>query len=385
MLLPMVTVGQQRLSAVVQAQEVYVPVYEQPAGKAVALQMSYASPSIRNLEDWQNEDRQKVVYEIDLVFTRYPYHRQEWITDYDWLLEARLQAISQLDPSFVRNKFVKWRYVLQTSCETEPEAKQLFHGVVLKYFYRGEERPEGQPDARPVVKMKTVRNPLDTSQMEVLRKIVSGQVVLPDSTVLKVLERHQDWEDLLVVADWTGSMYSYGTQVVAWQEQSRQKVRQFVFFNDGDKMPEHEKRLGQTGGIYFSHGTEREQVLQTMAQVMQRGYGGLPPENDIEALLKATYKVPEAKEVVLIADNSSRVRDMAMAQQVKRPVKIILCGVGKSALNPDYVYLAYLTGGSLHTIDEDLDDWSRLEAQKPFFYKGYKYYFHGNRLVMMKQ
>ena len=38
-----------------------------------------------------------------------------------------------------------------------------------------------------------------------------------DSVVSAVLDRHLDWQNMIVVNDWTGSMYPYGAQVLKWQ------------------------------------------------------------------------------------------------------------------------------------------------------------------------
>ncbi|MBX3102113.1 MAG: hypothetical protein KF690_06375, partial [Bacteroidetes bacterium] len=77
--------------------------------------------------------------------------------------------------------------------------------------------------------------------------------------------------------------------------------------------------------------------------------------NNLEALLKARRRYPGyTGTVVLIADNGARIRDMALIEQVDFPVHIILCGLLVNGVRPEYVELAWRTGGSIHTYTRDL-------------------------------
>jgi hypothetical protein len=69
---------------------------------------------------------------VDIVFTKYPLKREDWITNYYELLANRLKAIFAMDKTLNSNH-VSWRLVMQTACKNESEAKSLFHGVVITY------------------------------------------------------------------------------------------------------------------------------------------------------------------------------------------------------------------------------------------------------------
>jgi hypothetical protein len=80
---------------------------------------------------------------------------------------------------------------------------------------------------------------------------------------------------------------------------------------------------------------------------MRKGLGGEMPENDIEAILKSIEHYPDFGDLVLIADNSL-IRDFDLWDQIKHPVRVILADADWT-VNPQYINLAYLSGGSFHT------------------------------------
>jgi hypothetical protein len=92
-----------------------------------------------------------------------------------------------------------------------------------------------------------------------------------------------------------------------------------------------------------------------MQKVQKNGNGGDTPENYIEALIVATNKTKSYNEVILIADNKSPVKDISMLKELKVPIRIIICGIKRGqAIRHDYLQIASATGGSVHTIEEDL-------------------------------
>ncbi len=184
---------------------------------------------------------------------------------------------------------------------------------------------------------------------------VSDSFSFKDSTVLKVLNRNRQWGIKLIVTDLTGSMYPYAGQVLVWYKLNymKEKKSQLLFFNDGDKKPMELKRPGKTGGIYVCEDCDYMHLFNTMINTILGGNGGDNPENDIEALMVATYNVKKFDQLILIADNNSPVRDLELLRKVKFPVNIILCGV-KDYVSLEYLNIAYKTGGSVHTIEEDI-------------------------------
>lgn len=340
---------------------VEVPVFESSMIHSYTqLEMGYAQSKIKNPEEkgaWQGKE----VHRVQLVFTKYPLKREDWLIDYEVLLQRRLKAVYELDSSLLTNPRIAWEYVLQTDCETESEAKKLFHGVVVH--------------TKPV-----------SRGMREVEEITFGRTEIEDSTVIEVFERHQDWDSMLVVVDWTGSMYPYGGSILLWLRMNleRRPVEHFVFFNDGNRRPDDKKVIGRTGGIYRVNSTELDSVLNKMNEVMTKGYGGDDPENDVEAIGKATRYLKGFDQVILVADNNSSVRDISLASKLRFPVRVVLCGLGDdSPIHPDYLTLAKATNGSVHTLEEDLSDLRTIPVNRPFKLKGHTYRFMDGRFRLL--
>ncbi|MEM7660152.1 MAG: hypothetical protein AAF399_28845 [Bacteroidota bacterium] len=321
-------------------QKMEVPIYQvAPFTPQVVLRTNYAEAVLENGENWLAKARTNFAYEIDLVFTLYPREIQDWRTNYFELLEERLQSLVALD-SNLRHPRIRWNMILQTQPANEEEAKEMFHGFVIKY--------------RP----KRVRMLDDVKTPAQFKAIIAGKAGFRDSTVYKVLDRHPEWDSMLVVADWTGSMYKHGAQLVLWYKESMlnypDRVKHFVFFNDGNHKKGWQKKVGRTGGVYRARSSEVPEVIETMEYVMKKGNGGDPPENDLEALLTGLQYLDDFQEVILIADNKSEVRDIELLTKIDRPVHIILCDI-RGKIHPHYYQIARETGGSIHTLRKDLE------------------------------
>ncbi|MGG9963587.1 hypothetical protein [Ferruginibacter sp. SUN106] len=200
------------------------------------------------------------------------------------------------------------------------------------------------------------------------------------NVVCAVLNRNK-WPSRMIVTDVTGSMYPYMQQIALWHtlEMMDKSSSDYVFFNDGDNKPDNLKVIGKTGGIYSCLKNLPDSVIKTMYTAMEKGSGGDAPENDIEALLKSIeLKSPDAT-VILIADNLSPVKDMALLYDVKVPVRVVLCGTGMGWVNTDYIELAYRTGGSIHTIEQDIFNLTDLHDNDTIKIAGTIYKFSGGR------
>ncbi|UKN01200.1 hypothetical protein K6119_15830 [Paracrocinitomix mangrovi] len=171
-----------------------------------------------------------------------------------------------------------------------------------------------------------------------------------------VFKRHPDWQNSLVVMDVTGSMSPYIAKTMAWVKatQDSSQVEAFTFFNDGDMKSDRYKVTGHVGGIYGARNTAFKPVYNTMLETMRKGGGGDCPENNIEATIKAMDDFPGCDEVIMVADNWATPRDLSYVRELRKPVHVIVCG-GTAGINLAYIQLALDTGGSIHTIENDLD------------------------------
>ncbi len=156
--------------------------------------------------------------------------------------------------------------------------------------------------------------------------------------------------------DVTGSMSPYIAKTMAWVKatQDSTRVDAFVFFNDGDAKPTNQKVVGKVGGIYAIENKGFDLIYGVLKSTMRKGGGGDAPENNVEATIKAVSLYPNCKEVIMVADNWASPRDLQIAKELNCPVHVIICG-SNQGINLDYIQLAYETGGSIHTIEEDME------------------------------
>lgn len=347
-----------------------IPRYTLPAGWQW-LELGYASAKLRGpLPDTTGI----VVDEVSLVFTRYPLNPNTWRHPFGQLLRNRYSALYQVLPQAFAPAVV-WSWTLQTRCTTEAQTMRLPHGFAIRYHYKNnsqivENLPKPiiqpsliTPETKPIIAQEVLdlmlHHPM-RSAAEVA-EIVSGSQPVKDSTVLNTLLRHPEWHDMLVVMDWTSSMYHYGASALLWHKlnMEQRKVLGFTFFNDGDYRPDSDKITpGKVGGVYHCSASSIDSVMLLMERVMRAGDGGDLPENDLEAVQKGIRRFPQHGDVVLIADNTSDVRDLSLLTQLNVPVHIILCGPEFYPAHPHYLLIARMTGGTIHTLTEDIADLS---------------------------
>ena len=338
--------------------DVYTPNYYR--GEAV-LKMDYASSIIKNPKSWKTSDNSEII-SVSLIFSDYPKRKTDWIINYDTLLNHRIRALKRIIPQIDSMPQVTWKVIFQTACQNEEEARKLFHGIVIKY--------------RTKIPRSIFAN------YKIIREIIHGQVGLKDSTVFKVLERNR-WQNMLVVNDWTSSMYPYGAQVVLWHRLNNlsSSIKAFVFFNDGNQKKKLDKKIGETGGLWLVKANTIKAILKTIRRTMINGSGGDITENDIEALLYGLKRNPNAIEnVILIADNSSPIRDKILIPDLTEPIKIIICNGENKPIHPHYLSLAYQTKGSIHTIEQDIIDLTNLQTGQKIKIGRFEYQLQNGRL-----
>lgn len=357
-----------------------IPIYSPVSGEQeVILENGYAQYEFRNANDWPPQSGEIKPLEVTVIFTKYPKHKSFWLTDYHWLLAKRLETLFALDERF-NDESVEYKILLQTDCDNEPEAMQLFHGMKLKYEPIVKEQP-----AVLVEKQDQSIQASGSVNKTAIKKLERFQNEYPefrDSTVYHALDRN-NWQNSTLVIDWTGSMYPFGTQGFRWHIENAGKsgIKQIAMFNDGDRTRDRKKVLGYTGGIYMEKATPVMRPLKLLSKVKRRGDGGDSPENDIEALYTAMSNAPESEQIILIADNNSCIRDFALIRSLSRPVHIILCNADRG-INPQYVNLAWKTGGSLHTDSLDIENIASMVFSDSLEIAGVRYTMTFNNLLM---
>jgi hypothetical protein len=164
--------------------------------------------------------------------------------------------------------------------------------------------------------------------------------------------------------------------------QKNEKKLQFVFFNDGNNLPDQKKRIGATGGIYYSGPTTSDSIRKLMAKVTNAGSGGDIPENNMEALIKGTKQSTPFTDLIMVVDNDSPVKDIELLKDFHYPVHIILCGASHGVINLDYLLIAWKTKGTIHTIEEDITRISKMMEGEEISINGYTYVINGGKFIL---
>lgn len=342
------------------------------AKNKVLLENGYAQYQIRNPQDWPpNQNKNVEPTEIKVIFTKYPKDSAFWLTDYQWLLGKRLSSLFQLDSS-LNSKKIDYSILLQTDCDNEFETMQLFHGIEITY----------EASTNTLVKKKDFTDSINLASVaqknqqsiKRLKLLMFQKRYVMDSTVYKALDRNRQWTNSLLIMDWTGSMYGPGAEALLWHalNEPLSSVEHIAFFNDGDKLKNRKKVIGYTGGIYYVKGKPVEQAVRLMRRVEKKGNGGDSPENDLEAIAESMKNASGEKDIILVADNGSCIRDFVLQHCLNKPIHVILNNT-KNGINPQYINLAWKSGGSLHTKDWDIDNIDKMLRANKLILNGIKY------------
>ena len=320
--------------------------------------MTFESFQVENSEEL-TQLKSKEIIAVDLVYTLFPENK-----DFTTLNTNRLRSLSTVFPALLAKKNISWRCIGQSACKTRDDANKFFHGFVIYYRTFSPMQKLRFPEEL-FLTYSTNLEKMDFRDSTVLYNLYRKNYIAEDSTVYKVLERKLSaWEKSLLVIDWTGSMYPFGFQVLTWLKFHVQDTSHFgglVLFNDGDDKAPGEKIIGRTGGIYHTASTQWVEIINMMVKAQQAGQGGYDDENDLEALIKGQELFPKVKNIVLIADSQSFVRDLVLlnyfvkrCKENKQTLRIILCGIADKVVR-DYIYMAAKTQGSVHTLKQDLE------------------------------
>lgn len=324
---------------------------------SLKLKMSPGEHQIQNLEELKKLTQQTVVG-VDLVYSDYPKD-----ADFKELNRLRILELLQYLPSAFNSQVIKWQLVKQTGVKSASAMSNFFHGFVIYY--------------RPM--------PSYAEENMDIMDVIEERKKPDDSTLLKVFTRNSQWKDMLVVCDVTGSMSPYTGQLLLWikANQKMKTFKQIVFFNDDDEKSTDQLKKTDSTGMWALETSNSDKVIKTAFKAMAQG-GHM--ENDLEAICYAIKQYPENKEnVVLIADNWENPCDMQLIEFLKKqkiPVKIIICGV-TDRLNVLYLDLARATGGSIHTMEEDLTEIAKTAEGKTIKIGNLKFLLSSGKFVQI--
>lgn len=282
--------------------------------------------------------KKETILSIDLVYTDFP--KNDLM---DSLNLLRMQALYAQWPELFNNKLIEWNFVKQTGIKNRKQAEKAFHGFVFNIrAYKGYDY-----------------------EMDAINEMLNlGKPA--DSTLLKVFERNKNWKDMYIITDVTASMFPYTAELLFWFKLALKKnlTKAFVFFNDDEDNSTTQENTFDNLGMWETTSENFEKILRLCSRAMNKGRHF---ENNLEAIFYTLKKYPEAQNLVMIADNWEDPCDMNLLSELKaigKPVHIIVCGVNK-VINTNYLDIAYATGGTVHTLEEDMSELIKLnEGEK---------------------
>ena len=321
------------------------------------LKMNPGESTVLNPEELRKLKTQTIIG-VDLVYSDFPKG-----ADLSGLNRDRIIELYKFLPMAFNNNIVEWRLIKQLDVKSEADMQRYFHGFVI--YYR---------------KMPTFQQ-----ENKNIMDVVKGKAKPGDSTLLKVFERNKTWKEMLVVCDVTGSMSPYTGQLLLWiaANNKLKTFKQVVFFNDDDNKSTNQVETQDIKGIWATNTTKLDNLLDVAFEAMEKGGH---EENDLEAICYAIKKYPENKQnVVLIADNWENPCDMQLLEFLKKekiPVRVVVCGVSER-MNLNLLEIAYQTGGSIHTMEQDLTDIAKVGEGKTFSIGNLNFKMSGGKFVQL--
>lgn len=374
----------------------------------LAISMPFANQLILNPEQ-KLALQEKVVIKIELVYTKY---RTSPTFDQKLLNHNRLVELKKLAPQLFENPLWDFELISQTNGNSQSECNTMFHGFIITFRPNSSNNTllqeaeyldkvvaqlieKSKKDSIPdklTYDIKTRWDNVIGYVHDTVWKINEEEQIPPpdffynhelfkDSTVINAFNRNNSWKNFIVVTDVTGSMSPYIAQVFVWlkEQAENNEAKYFVFFNDGDAKSSREKKPLKTQGIYGVSNKGLDAVMQKAALCMKNGSGGGEGlENDVEAILFGQEAYESADEIILIADNFESMRDYKFLDQIKKPVRIIICGA-KTRVNIEYLDLARITKGSIHTSKSDVFDLYSVKKNQTITIDGQSYLFYNDR------
>ncbi len=180
-----------------------------------------------------------------------------------------------------------------------------------------------------------------------------------------MLYRNKDqWKAKRIVANIDCSMYQYIDELMVWnytgtEEQKNNTYWLFNGFQNNSKLSDsgHDRR-----GIFYVANNDIEGFCKTVDKIVNFSCGGNRLENVVEALILGAKDKSPDEELLFIADNYSDVSDLDKLEGLTVPVRVLLTA-SEYGVNEQYLEIAYRTGGSIHTTNQDFSS-DRLKSLK---------------------
>ncbi|OFX78456.1 MAG: hypothetical protein A2X12_03490 [Bacteroidetes bacterium GWE2_29_8] len=309
----------------------------------VLLENGYAQAKISNIAKWDAIKSNAIPQKVTVIFTKYPKNKEDWITNFYNLLGKRLIELYKLD-STLNFKNIKYHIILQTACNTEEETKSFFHGIKIDYINK---------TSNVSYDTLKVTTQTDDYSMKLIRNLTEKKPV-KDSTLYKIIQRNNGWNNSLFAMNYTNSFFNDETVTLVINSVMLSKANNatvdyfVVLFNKsfdplGSNIPEkvenvYINRSFNARSFSKEISLAKEQYSQCEAFISKMFYGKQNINNE---------------NIILIVNNYFDYEYLSLID-MNVPMKIIVKNAKKSnEINPLYFLLAKKTNATIHTINKD--------------------------------
>jgi hypothetical protein len=377
--------------------------YSNSAEYRIIVEMPFGKSDIVKVVGDTTELKNAGQVTVDIVYTSFG--NQKTLQE---LNNKRIQKILSKFPTIKKGMITDINYYRQLDKNNIDEAKLLFHGVLIRFRLKQDKETMAFDLKKidEIVYSKELKKIYEDKLIEKNKKTSSSGAVWDirkatglklgvngveleydssiatesiksfkqDSSIFKIFKRNA-WRNYAIAGDVTGSMYPYTAQLLIWLklESISNLTTDYTFFNDGDNKKDNEKQIGNTGGVYSKECKTYEDVEELIKSTMKKGGGGDIPENNIEALIKTEQNFKNISSIVMLADNWASIKDYSLISQLTKPVRIIVCGAINNNIRVDYLNLARMTNGSIHTIEEDIEGLAKMHEGETIQFGRKKY------------
>jgi len=180
-----------------------------------------------------------------------------------------------------------------------------------------------------------------------------------------MLHRNKDqWPSKRIVANIDCSMYQYLDELMVrnYSDEQEQHQNTYWLFNGFENQSKPSHKGNDRRGIFYVAQNDVEGFCTTVDKILNFSCSSNRLENVVEALILGAQDKAAEEELLFIADNFSDAADLHKLKELHVPVRVLLTA-SQRGINEHYLEIAYRTGGSIHTLKEDIPS-KQLQALK---------------------
>jgi hypothetical protein len=243
-----------------------------------------------------------------------------------------------------------------TECKYSKGSSEItweFEYMGTKEFARRKKEEEDRQKAEIAAQLKAQA---DAKESQKQARAANASLPYSENRIAGVMDRN-NFTNPLVICDGSSNMAYIMDELTAWfgKNEKKNPTSQFVFFNDGDMKSEKEKKIGGTGGLYYTPALPLDKLTVFMNAVLDKSMDQDGPDNCVEALIEGVKMAKKPfGDIILVVDNHSSARDIELLPQFTgHPVHVVVfCsirgGCDHGSCKPDYLKIAWKTKGTLH-------------------------------------